>query len=156
MMTIDLFFSVMMFSGFLFSLSKNLVEMMVCLILFCLSGAWVSYMMISYPIGVMFMVLVIVTGLFLVFSFIVSLSPQYPVFSSVNQSFCLFFWFFSLIYFSWNWVPVNSNLVFNNSLKDLMIVDSQSSVLLIILLLYIVVSYVRFTYSKGGGLRKMY
>nr|YP_009519727.1 NADH dehydrogenase subunit 6 [Colpocephalum griffoneae]AYC65901.1 NADH dehydrogenase subunit 6 [Colpocephalum griffoneae] len=158
-----LIFSTCIMTVMLFYFSTDLVLNLVCLLFFVILASFLNYLMTNEFWGLGLMIIVMATGLFLVFAYIVSVNPQLPTgvlglnlksLFLISLSIFVYFMIYStqpevgLIYEFF--FPLSKEIDMNYKSSFLV------SLHLIVLLLFLVIFFMRFTYSKGGGLRKKF
>nr|YP_010890516.1 NADH dehydrogenase subunit 6 [Colpocephalum eucarenum]WIM51522.1 NADH dehydrogenase subunit 6 [Colpocephalum eucarenum] len=147
---------------FLFFFSSDLIICLMCLFFFTFLSCLICFLQTKMFWGLGLMIIVMATGLFLVFAYIVSLNPQIPsssfswkkkffVLTSLMTVFILTYSskiFSRANFFFWSFHLENLKLFYKS--------DFLVSLFLICLLLMLVIFFIRFTYNKGGSLRKKY
>nr|WJQ21816.1 NADH dehydrogenase subunit 6 [Myrsidea ptilorhynchi] len=142
----------LMMSWGVFVASKNLMVMLVSLLFssLALPLMFMESLKLFWPCGLL--LILMSTGLIVVFAYIVSLHSSYDKFSKKDLS-LLIICFLSLVFSSWSSLMSISSF-FYLSLK--IKVEILLSLLIIYILLFLVVNFVRLVYSKGGGFRKKF
>nr|YP_010875333.1 NADH dehydrogenase subunit 6 [Ciconiphilus decimfasciatus]WGW14987.1 NADH dehydrogenase subunit 6 [Ciconiphilus decimfasciatus] len=146
----------------MFFLSKNLINSLCLLMVFTFLGSFISFWSTRNFWVLGLMMIVMITGLFLIFAYIVSVNPSFPSVMLISKK---LFWFmlpsFFFMYTCFFFKPKHLSANYIWSMKEMTISsfffsNIYISSFLIVLLLILVIFFVRFTHSKGGGLRKKF
>nr|WJJ69857.1 NADH dehydrogenase subunit 6 [Austromenopon atrofulvum] len=150
------FFSV---CSLIFSTSST--QGLTALFFLSLSTAGFVYMVSFNFLVVGLFLIIMMTGLFLVFSFVLSLEPSVPLVKSQNK----FLWFTIIVpsVVSFNWKDLRSS---SSGSADLMselakvscgtVMNFCTSIFLLTLLLLLVILFMRLTYMNSGSIRKTF
>nr|WIM51617.1 NADH dehydrogenase subunit 6 [Colpocephalum spinicollis] len=147
-----------------FMMMDSLMANLLCLFFFTFSTCLSHYCLKMDFWNTGLLIIVIITGLFLIFAYLASVNPEIPL--KMKNSYSYLFVVTSLIVAvsSINLMLNHNNFfletVFLSNYSELTMSVSKSNALitfiLITFLLLLVIFFIRFTYSKGGGLRKYY
>nr|WIM51568.1 NADH dehydrogenase subunit 6 [Franciscoloa roseicapillae]WIM51578.1 NADH dehydrogenase subunit 6 [Franciscoloa roseicapillae] len=159
-------FSFIIVSAIMFLTYESAVLNLICLFSYTLSMSVLYYMkmMNFWMLGLV--MIVVLTGLFLIFTYMTSVTPESP--TEKSTSLIIVFLCVFLVLFLVFWLLKSSPGIQHMSLSMISgpneifkVVNKHSSSLLISLvlvslLLLLVILFMRFTYNKGGGLRKKF
>nr|QPN54229.1 NADH dehydrogenase subunit 6 [Osborniella crotophagae] len=156
-MNLIIYFSLILVLLFFFS--NDLVTCLLCLFFYTLFYSFVCYLKTLEFWGLSLLMIVMITGLFLVFAYIVSINPQSPF--SIKGNVLLYYSLLMLFLLFKNYKLDVSMIILNFSClceisKELYKSSLFISSFLIFLLLLLVIFFIRLTYNKGGSLRKKF
>nr|YP_010872803.1 NADH dehydrogenase subunit 6 [Franciscoloa funerei]WGU50367.1 NADH dehydrogenase subunit 6 [Franciscoloa funerei] len=160
-------FSFITVSAIMFLMYESTVLNLICLFSYTLSMGVLFYMkmMNFWMLGLV--MVVVLTGLFLIFTYMTSVTPESPGLEKSTNTIIVFLSMFLVLFLMFWFLSKSPDIqhvslsIFANPNEVYKVVNKHSSSLmvsltLVSLLLLLVVLFMRFTYNKGGSLRKKF
>nr|YP_010363733.1 NADH dehydrogenase subunit 6 [Menacanthus cornutus]UNZ13000.1 NADH dehydrogenase subunit 6 [Menacanthus cornutus] len=153
-MMVSFLFSLLFLFSVMFSLVEHVVSVFIILILSFSSSCLIIYFITFNTWSLMLLMIMMFSGLFVIFFYIVSTEPEKPL---VNYKYSIYPMFLILIF-----SIIQHFDIMEYCFMDVNHMDKpcgllvQEVTIILLFLVALVVMYIRLTYSKSGSLRKKF